>query len=315
MDRILEDLEQIMVSEKQFQGDAIEAEMTATRDEGPVDVAIITILPQEYEAVLKRLERVRRPPPQEQHPDICAWMTGEIISPAYERPFRIVVAMAERAGNVSSAHVTRITIERWEPRYVVLVGVAGGLPKEKLVKGDVVISSVIWSYEYGKLAESFQPRLDFTYQVDSGLLRNASALAIRDPSWREPLKRHIEYGYALPKVVVGPVASGDKVVDDVRSDLFKKVLEKWPKLQAIEMEGAGAAAAIAEAQSLGYTIGFLMIRGISDMPIAVEPTSVKEGGQTEQRDSCKIAASDAAATFAAHLIRNAWPLPPRPIST
>lgn len=314
VERILTDVDQLLTSEEQ---ECISVQARAggpTEDEQPIDVAIITVLQDEYKAVLNRLKNTRRPTPQQDTPDTCAWMLGEISSPAYERPFRVVVAMTTRAGNISGSQVTRSTIERWEPRYAVLAGVGGGLPREKLEKGDVVVSSTIWGYEYGKVLETFDPRPDYTYQVDSGLLRNASALAIRDPSWGIGLT-HPEQGNELrPKVVVGPVASGDKVIDDARSDFFRQVLNKWPKLQAVEMEGAGAAAAIAEVQSLGHAVGFIMVKGISDMPPMEESigAGIDDGQErTEERDCWKEVAAEASAAFTIHFIRNGWPLPPR----
>jgi nucleoside phosphorylase len=193
-----------------------------------------------------------------------------------------------------------------------LTGIAGGLPLNGLVKGDVVVSTEIWAYEYGKVRGEFVPRPNFTYQVDNGLLRNAGALATRDASWAELIKTRFTLLTAAPKVVTGPVASGDKVIDDASSPFFQKVLSHWPKLQAIEMEGGGAAAAIEKAKSGGRPVGFIMIRGISDMP----PTETKEADarthekQSEERDTWKQVAAESAAVFTIHFIRNGWPIAP-----
>lgn len=82
------------------------------------------------------------------------------------------------------------------------------------------------------------------------------------------------------------------MIDDPTNDFFAKVLEMWPKINAVEMEGAGAAAAIEQANSLGITIRFMMIRGISDLPRA----EGKNKGRKD-RDDWKTYASDAAAAF------------------
>jgi len=279
----------------------------------PIDIAIVTILSDEYMAVINNLENSFRPPPDSSRPDSCAWMIGEVKSSAYRRPYRVVVSMAEKKGEISGTNVTRNTVERWNPKYVVLVGIAGGLPRKNLELGDVVVSNAIWGYEYGKVIETFDPRPDYVYQVDNALLRNASALAKRESRWKTSLSKPEQKKSYSPKVVVGPVASGDKIIDDARSEFFQKVLEKWPKLIAIEMEGAGAAAAIAELQSLRYLVGFIMIRGISDMPpaeMAISQEKANNKIQTNERDMWKKTASDAAAAFTVHFIRNAWPLSP-----
>lgn len=59
------------------------------------------------------------------------------------------------------------------------------------------------------------------------------------------------------------------------------------KINAVEMEGAGAAAAIEQAGSQGISTRFMMIRGISDLPRA----KGKNKGRKE-RDDWKPYASD-----------------------
>jgi len=71
-----------------------------------------------------------------------------------------------------------------------------------------------------------------------------------------------------PQVVSSEIASGDQVVDDPTNDFFAQVLKTWPKVNAVEMEGAGVAAAIEQVNSLGIPTRFMMIRGISDLPRA-----------------------------------------------
>ena len=93
-------------------------------------------------------------------------------------------------------------------------------------------------------------------------------------------------------MVRGEIASGDQVVDDPTNDFFAQVLKAWPRINAVEMEGAGAAAAIELAKSQGIPTRFMMIRGISDLSRA----KGKNKG-TKERDAWKAYASDAAAAF------------------
>jgi nucleoside phosphorylase len=288
---------------------------------GPVDLAIVTIRPEEFGPVLKRLDRTWRYRPTKDKPDLGAWHLGEVTSPAHERSYKVVVSMAARRGNISGEVVTRRTIERWEPRYVVLAGIAGGLPINELAKGDVVVSSVIYAYEYGKIHKKFAPRHDFIYQVDDPLVRNALALALREPHWAEDVRVERPEAGTRPKILDGPLASGDKLVDDITNTFFADVLKSFPKLQAIEMEGAGAASAIQAAREEARVVGFLMIRGISDMPrsgaakvsrVTKKATGPSEGAneQSKQRDLWKDYAADTAASVAIQLLRYGWPVPP-----
>jgi nucleoside phosphorylase len=282
-------------------------------EEGAIDIGIVTILQEEYEAVLKAFDRSTRPVPRKGQPDLYGWMIGEVDSPGHKRPFRVVLAYGGRPRNVSGALATQRTIDQWKPRYILMIGIGGGLPLNNLALGDVVVSSMIWAYEYGKVSDDkFTPRPDFTYPVDNGLLRCAGALAMRDSSWAEASRGRFPELSAAPKVVIGPVASGDKVIDDASSAFFHQVLTHWPKLQAIEMEGGGAADAIAEANSAGRSVGFIMIRGISDMP----PIEAQETGaqtpeqQSMERNLWKQVAAESAAAFTIHFIRKGWPEAP-----
>jgi nucleoside phosphorylase len=197
-----------------------------------------------------------------------------------------------------------------------LVGIAGGFPLDGLQAGNVVFSDTIYGYEYGKLeAKVFEPRHNLVYRSDLGLFTSASSLASKTHVWANQL----ELPDGTPaRALPGYIASGDKVVDDPDVEFFKQVRESWPKLHAVEMEGVGAATAIEQAQAMGQSVGFLMIRGISDMPRTEEVSdatrtsgaeSSKIGG-TKERDTWKRPAADAAAAFSLTLISNGLPTPP-----
>lgn len=280
-----------------------------------VDIAIVTILPEEYEAVKRRLKNVRRDPGTNDQPNQYAWVVGEIEA-AQGGTYQVVLAMTLHPGNTSGSLGTSKTIARWRPRYVLLVGIAGGLPREQLGLGDVVVSRQIVSYEYGKVEHNaFNPRPDFVYQLDGPLLRNA--LSLREAKWRSKLGCRPGTDGGKSKVLVGMVGAGEKVIDDRGADFFSAVEREFPKLLAVEMEGAGAAAAIQEARDEGRTVGFLMIRGISDMPPdkktgLKKPAAAKkkDSPAVSDRDQWKAYAARAAASFAVYFISQAWPLPP-----
>lgn len=320
INRILSRLEKLLTGEQlPKKADAEEEPKEIHVSEtAPIDIGIVTILPEEYQAVLKAFDRSTRFTPGEGQPDLYGWMIGEVDSPGHKRPFRVVLTYCARPRNVSGALATRSTIERWKPRYIILTGVAGGLPLNDLAKGDVVVSNAIWAYEYGKVSgNKFTPRPDFTFQVDNVLLRCAGAFAIRDPNWAEAITERFPSLPAAPKVVFGPVASGDKVIDDASSAFFQEVLEHWPKLQAVEMEGGGALATIMEVNSEGRSVGFIMIRGISDMPPieAQDANAQTPEQQSKERDTWKHIAAESAAAFTIHFIRKGWPQAPAEADT
>ena len=268
------------------------------------DIAILTILPDEYQAVCELIHHLEftRLPAGQSNP--YAWKVGEVACQQYGRPYRVAVGMTVRAGTIESTQATTHTAHVFQPRYIFLTGIAGGLGQ--IHKGDVVIADIIRGYEYGKVVQGkYQPRDNWTYQTNGGLLAAAVAYALRN-DWRE-LIRGVPPVTCEPIATSGEIASGDKVIDDPGYSFFKAVLKRWPKTLAVEMEGVGACSAIQHVGDLGLNIAFLMIRGISDLP---RPFQRGEVQGTEERDNWKPYAAHTAAAFTIGLIQEGLPLPP-----
>lgn len=268
-----------------------------------VDILIVTVLPDEYAAMLRMLSNARPVQGTPDNPTLYGWRLGTIAHD-HGGAYRVALALTGRAGTVAASQAVVHSVQRWRPRYVLLVGIAGGLPTDGCALGDVVVSTEIYGYEYGKLDSGFHPRPNWTFQVDRALLTSAQSFAAANTAWWS--------GAApAPKVLFGPVASGEKVVDDPSDPSFAAVLEHWPKLQAVEMEGAGAAAAIEELRAVGsQSVGFLMLRGISDMPRPPSERATGTAAQTAERDANKQRACDVASSFAVRWIAAEWPVKP-----
>jgi nucleoside phosphorylase len=266
-----------------------------------VDVAIITVISEEYEAVHDLLEEVEHDSLPDS-PNLYGWELGWIRR-AEGSSYRVVLALAGRQTNLTSAQVTVKTVERYRPRYVMLVGIAGGFPLDGCTTGDVAISSEIYAYQYGKLRSSFEPRPNFIYRCDQALLAAAQRFTVTRKDWNAGL-------VPPPRCFLGPIASGDMIMDDPSHELFAAVHKVFPKIQAIEMEGAGAASAIEILQAEGQPIGFIMVRGISDVPRTDAAGHAPVATQTVERDTNKRRACKAAAQFAVKWIAQAWPLAP-----
>ncbi len=276
--------------------------------EPAVDIAILTVLPEEYKAVYDRLHNPCPPLSPPSDPNLYAWVMGEIPHLQTGQSYVAALGMMGRAGTDLSALATSEAITLWKPTYVLFVGIAGGFDLNGLQKGDVVVADLIYGYEYGKLEKAFLPRHDWVYRTDMALVNGATAFYTTNPGWADCIQAdHPQRGAS--RALTGPVASGDKVVDDPSNEFFAQVRAMWPKLQAVEMEGAGAAAAIEHGQSKGRAVGFLMIRGMSDMPVPPDTDQAVRG--TRERDLWKPYAAEAAATFAVSFIAHGLPLPPR----
>jgi adenosylhomocysteine nucleosidase len=274
--------------------------------ETEVDVAIVTVLPEEYHAVLKKLDNVRHLIEPDGRPNAYVWAMGEIQSGDRKAPRRLVVAMSGEAGEVSGALSTKAMIDRWKPRDVLLVGIAGGI-HDSVELGDVVVSSQIWGYEHGHLGSHYDTGGMFFFQPAPTLLEAARNLG---SEWRQRIDVPAPNRNTLSRVIEGKTASGNKVIENTSSDYFAESLRFNTFILSVDMEGAGAAAAVAKDHDSGGTTGFLMIRGISDL---VEKKQGGEGstlsGQARnpQRDQWKRYAADVAASFAVGLIESNWP--------
>jgi nucleoside phosphorylase len=176
-----------------------------------------------------------------------------------------------------------------------LVGIAGGFPKRKVHRGDVIVANVIHSFDYGKLmGGAFVRRPELDIVCDRGLLAYAEVTASsKEQGWRSYIeeKRPDRKGRKASTAHVDCyVASSDKVVDDPGHPFYSAVEAAFPEIHAVEMEGLGAGASARLAQIEGQA-GFLMIRGISDEP------GNKAAAGSGQRSAWRAYAANAAAAF------------------
>jgi hypothetical protein len=136
---VVRQLDDLLASyDQKFSGSGqspVEAEQAA------VDVAIITILREEYEAVLRLLQRARPVKGSRKIDNQHAWMVGEIDTPQESKPYIVALAMAPHAGNDAAVITVKNTLQAFDPRCVLIVGVAGGLDGVNLA--DVVVADRI----------------------------------------------------------------------------------------------------------------------------------------------------------------------------
>jgi nucleoside phosphorylase len=309
--RIVGQLDKLLATQEQPVRERPAVAAPAKVGELVVDVAIVTILKEEYEACLRYLSDVRSVAGSEQFPNQHSWVVGRIHSPLHDASFTVVLAKISPIGTSAAVMGTANTLEAFSPQCLLVVGVAGGLQRVGLA--DVVVADRICAYEYGQFDETFTPRTSLDSAADRSLTSAAETLSAQHPRWFRDLNGP-QFGELEPHVVVGPVGSGDKVIDDQSGSFFQSVLASRPDLIAVEMEGSGAAVAVQNARERHWGGNFTMIRGISDLPTE-EKARVRPAGarsqQAEIRDSWKERASAAAASCAVQLIRLAWPRPPR----
>ena len=181
-----------------------------------------------------------------------------------------VVCCATGKGQEETASAVTLLVERAKPRWLLLVGIAGGFPDQNIHRGDVVIAHVIFNFDYGKLFKGeFKRRPENDFNCDRTLLSWAEVTANdTNLDWRATIKRDRPGSKSNRKPNAHSdcyIASSNKVVDDPDHDFYAKVKAAFPEIHAVEMEGTGAGASARLAQG-ERAVGLLMIRGISDEP-------------------------------------------------
>jgi nucleoside phosphorylase len=227
-------------------------------DKSPVDFVIVTALEEERDAILGKLPGYQRLDPF--NDDIRVYFSSNLpatFPDGSTGTYHIVVMPLLDMGRTQATAATSDAIRRWNPRYVILVGIAGGVAENGVKLGDVLVSTQIVDYELQKLT-SEEPEIRWeVYRADPRLV--GAARNLDDSAWLELMSAK-RPGRGAPKHHIGPIASGDKVIAD--SEVLAHYRDKWSKLTGVEMEAAGVAIASFQA---AQQPGFFMVRGVSDL--------------------------------------------------
>lgn len=260
-------------------------------DEGlhqTADIAIVTPTAGEWQEMLKQISDLKKSPNWPL--PVCHGRIGT----------HTVVCCATGKGQEETASAVTLLIERAKPRWLLLVGIAGGFPDQNVHRGDVVIAHVIHNFDYGKLVKGeFVRRPENDFNCDRSLLSWAEVAAIdSNTNWRTTVSLAQPESKSNHEIKVHSdcyIASSSKVVDDPNHDFYAKVKAAFPEIHAVEMEGTGAGASARLAQG-ERAIGLSMIRGISDEP------GVPEAAGSNQRKLWRSYAAAAAAAFTRELL-------------
>lgn len=223
----------------------------------PADFVLIAPLPEERDALLARLPGYRKLPPCKD--DIRVYYAAQVpaqFSDGRSVSYSAVVLPLAGMGHTQAATATADAIRRFQPRYVLLVGIAGGMANNGVNLGDVLVSDQVADYEQAKVTADGPSIRWQVHQVDQRLLiaaQNHDGAAFADVDIPRP-----EPGQ--PRVHFGPICTGDKVIAD--QSLAEQLREVWIKLIGVEMEAGGVVRAAFQS---ACRPGFFMVRGVSDL--------------------------------------------------
>ncbi|MBD2372893.1 phosphorylase [Leptolyngbya sp. FACHB-402] len=253
-----------------------------------IDFAIITAIKIERLAILKVLEideakdRVRKG-------SRTYWRKRLLLNNG--RFYEIVVAQSLDMASVNAAILTNDTLHHWEPAVVLMVGIAAtAKSSSKQHLGDLVVGKEIYYYEMGKVTSEGKLPEPKQIPVDATLLDRVQAL----PESIFPiLADRPDRTQTRPKLGLGVIASGDKVIADAMER--DRIAAVNRKIMAIEMEGYGV---IASTWQSFERVRCLVIRGLCDY------------ADSSKNDEWHDYAAAAAAGFTKHFLLDE-PLTPR----
>jgi len=242
------------------------------------DVSVLTPLDEEwryFSELIRRKYQLREVPSKS-----ITHYTWKHSRPSTNAILRCHSAAAGHAGQTKASVFVQQVVQDWQPKNVIMLGIAGSLDKNKAALGDVLIPFQIIGYELGKVIDSASSIADFekefritATQVHQFLYARARAF-MNDPdaykSWQNKcaadrtrslfLKEHCPPKPSLIMSENDALASGNEVV---ASKNFATYLKKRvdPRLVAVDMESSGLFTAL---HFDGYFRDGLMVRGISD---------------------------------------------------
>ncbi|MFD0862087.1 hypothetical protein ACFQ1M_07695 [Sungkyunkwania multivorans] len=212
---------------------------------------IITAIPIEFNSVCEHLRDIKEVTSPKDGVYDVGYFDGD------EKIWKVGVAEVG-AGNTQCCIETERAIDFFKPNVVLFVGIAGGF-KDDITFGDIVVAERAYGYEMGKIKDGTLLTRPDSGKSSYAMLQRAKAVARKD-NWKSRIIGN-EDGTINPNAIVKPIAAGEKVVADSRSDLAIMLKKHYNDTAAIEMEGYGFYKAI----EVNEGVLGLIVRGISDM--------------------------------------------------
>ncbi|MCP4699834.1 MAG: 5'-methylthioadenosine/S-adenosylhomocysteine nucleosidase [Gammaproteobacteria bacterium] len=297
--------------------------MTGDKKKYIVDIGIITIKPEEYTAVAQRLEKWIE---IEENKHIYLYQS---IETSGGHSFGVAVARCLEQGNREAQALANDMIADFAPKWLLLAGIAGGIPAPEYSLGDVLLCTRLHDFSVCCVSEDQPPEFDlrggpvhpharkilevlpaYAKQLDAcgwnseqtlGLKKPDVDLALKndtekiygDEDWKKNVRESLEQNFSQsrkPKFHLGSTGSSDRLVKSPR------LIQQWKPLARglthVEMELAGVYKAASDNQT-----PVLAIRGLSDIV-----------GYKRSSDWTNYAC-ETAASFAIALIRSGLLLP------
>lgn len=271
-----------------------------------VDFLIVTTLREETTAVSELLEEKQ---------GLASGIVGRILREGSAAKYEVALTEIGGMGTNEAQAATTRALSRWNPRYVILSGIAAGFPEAGVELGDIMVPRAIAPYELAKITErSFSQCLlhfflclrwekikydhrSFPMRVSHTLWYAANILSMdRTCDWAQAIKEKRPDGFKKDPAVHcrsrSVLGCGDKVIAAKSADPRKWLInESSNHALGLEME----------------SFGVLTACDVTDTPFLVVKASqdpaTGEKDAPGKKDEWRLYAAQASAAFSIALIR------------
>lgn len=257
-----------------------------------VDFAIIAANRPETKAVIDILGLVQ---PAVEPPVHCHWC--QLDRKDGSKATVILVSMNDQIGKAEAIKETMEILSTIQPIHILLLGTAAGLcgnDTEAIKALDLVIS---YSVRSGPSKdEPDEPIREEALQQPSSALYSWANTVAGYEEWRDG-KKAVHFTHFVS-------ADGFLSMKEAEGKRIKNIRTTYPRAGAYEMEAGGIANALHTSSDNGWTTGYLVIKGVSDVP--------EKGDTPKDRKKNSLPAAELSAKFARDLIRDFVPQTRRP---
>lgn len=210
---------------------------------------LITAVGSERAAVLELLRKEHKLAPTRE--EIGGRYVNRFPWPGRGRTWDVFLGQPTEKGGPAAQSLLQDLVRAHRPEIVLMVGMCGGFPENGAKEGTVILARQVFNYEHARLREGVSAWSPTSYRSTPRLLDLANALAAEGALGGIELKTTKDY------------ASGDKLIDDLGSDLRQKILAFSGDILGFEMEAPDLLHA---AWELGRTmqLNVAVAKGVSD---------------------------------------------------
>ncbi len=251
-----------------------------------IDVAVMSVTDTEYNAVKLFLDLDEK----QMAGDSQIYGFAEFTRDG--RSYSIVHAKSKEMGMTSAAVTSMKLINRFRPKYLIMVGIAAGVALTDVadqIYGDVIVPDIVWNYSSGKFVSP--EKADITFG-DLGFLPRSTSEAIP-----EEILPYIRSAVESPEnechVHIGPMACGTTVVAN-RIVLEKQIHSQFKDTVGLDMES--------------YAVVYTANHATEPRPVPIIIKSVCDFANSEKSDDYQKFAAYTSCEFAKLLYEKYLPL-------